>query len=323
MAKKGSKNLTNHDNNISKKINLNESIINFLKGLFMGFSDIIPGVSGGTIALITGVYSRFMKALKNINLFWIIPFLLSFKNKKNQEIAKKEFFRMDPYFMIPLGVGIIFAILIGSMIIPYLMDNYTIYTYSFFFGLILASAIYLICKNIIYKQENKNNMNYLSIIFLLIGISVGFFITGLEEIFSNNNLLMLLIAGFFAVFAMLLPGISGSFLLLILGQYKYILNALHNFWNYYLDLVVFIFGMVMGLIIGSRIIFALLKKYYNITLFFLIGLMLGALRLPFNEISFNSLDIVQLFFVFLVLISAMLFVFIINIFEFKKNKIKS
>ncbi len=274
----------------------------------MGFCDIIPGISGGTIALITGIYERFMAALKNLNILWIIPFLFYFKNKKNKAIFKKEFFRMDPFFLITLAFGIFFAILIGSKIIPYFLDNYTAYIYCFFFGLIFTSSIYLIFKN---------KFNFKSLFFLMFGILIGFLITGINELQTNNNLYILFIAGFFAVFAMLLPGVSGSFLLLIFGQYNYMLNALNNFLDYLIDIFIFILGMAMGLIFGSKFIALLLKNFYNYTLFFLIGLMVGSLRLPFIKISTNFIGIFQipLFIIFGIIGS----IFIFMLFYFEKK----
>ncbi|MFP4403742.1 MAG: DUF368 domain-containing protein [Candidatus Woesearchaeota archaeon] len=289
-------------------LSFKESFLIFLKGLFMGFCDIIPGISGGTIALITGIYERFMAALKNLNILWIIPFLFYFKNKKNKAIFKKEFFRMDPFFLITLAFGIFFAILIGSKIIPYFLDNYTAYIYCFFFGLIFTSSIYLIFKN---------KFNFKSLFFLMFGILIGFLITGINELQTNNNLYILFIAGFFAVFAMLLPGVSGSFLLLIFGQYNYMLNALNNFLDYLIDIFIFILGMAMGLIFGSKFIALLLKNFYNYTLFFLIGLMVGSLRLPFIKISTNFIGIFQipLFIIFGIIGS----IFIFMLFYFEKK----
>jgi putative membrane protein len=283
----------------------------FLKGLIMGFCDIIPGISGGTIALITGIYEKFMNSLKNINFFWVVPFLFSFKNKSQKIIAKKEFMRMNPQFLFSIGMGIGIAIIIGSFIIPKLIDNYTSYTYSFFLSLIASSAIVLLIKN---------KISLYSSLFLFLGFIFGFFVTGLKSIYLLNNPFILFISGFLAISAMLLPGISGSFLLLILGQYKFILEALHNFWNYSIELIFFSFGLITGLLISSRIISSLLKYYYSYTLFFLIGLMLGALRLPITEISFETLSNIDLIISSLIIFFSSLIIFLLYYFESSLKK---
>jgi putative membrane protein len=261
-------------------------ILLYCKGLFMGFSDIIPGVSGGTIALIVGIYERFIKALKNINLLFIIPFLsfIRFRRKKDLHVAGQEFMRMDPWFMCVLGIGIISGILSGAFVINYLLKNYPAYTYSFFFGLIFAS-IYLVYRRKVSRIES------VPLIFGIFGFIFGLIITGLTQITANHSLIVLFLSGVVAISAMLLPGISGSFILVILGQYRYITGMLHNVFDNLLEIAVFVIGIGIGLISFSRVVTYLFRRYHNATIFFLIGLMAGSLRIIITNILYvNELN---------------------------------
>ncbi|MBN2880787.1 DUF368 domain-containing protein [Candidatus Woesearchaeota archaeon] len=251
----------------------------FLKGLAMGVADIIPGVSGGTLALILGIYERFISALKNINGLFIIDYFKYIQTKKKKYFleSKKNFLRMDPAFLLVLASGIFISLLAGSYFMPYLMKNFPSFTFSFFFGLIFASAIKLLLKNV--KQFKLGNF-----ISLIIGFFIGFSITGLSSILSSHSSVVIFLSGVLAISAMLLPGISGSFVLLILGQYDYILSLVHNLSTGFFKLVLFLIGIFTGLVGFSRVVTFLFKRYPNRTLFSLIGLMLGSLRLIIMKI---------------------------------------
>lgn len=245
-----------------------ESLKIFLKGLVMGGADVIPGVSGGTMALITGIYERLINGIKGLTDF-VKPL-----SKGNFKQAAKEIRKIDFALFIPLGAGIAIAFLIGSFIIPWLMDNYPAYIYAFFFGLILASI------KIVHKQINHaKKIDWLS---GLIGFLFAFWIVGLEALKTTPSHLFIFLCGIIAITAMLLPGISGSFMLLMLGQYKFMLEALKGIKIGYL--LSFLIGAIISLIAFSRVLAYLLKKHHSKTMTFLVGLMLGALRLPFENI---------------------------------------
>ncbi len=248
----------------------------FLKGISMGLADIVPGVSGGTIALIEGIYERLIYAIKSIDLRFIIYILRTPFNKKYWKKAKQTFLKIDLKFLIPLAIGIVTAFIAASKIIPYLLNHYPAQIYSFFFSLILISA------SIVYKRVKKINLK--TLIPGLIGFSFAFIFIGLENFLLGHSLPIIFITGFLAICAMILPGISGSFIVLFLGQYKFMLNALSSVRTSWMEVGTFLLGALVSLFSFSRLLYYLLEKYYSHTLFFLAGLMVGALRLPFEKV---------------------------------------
>lgn len=253
--------------------NIKEAIIIFLKGLFMGSADIVPGVSGGTIALITGIYERLVHAISSINFTFIKPLLkLDFNGFK-----EKLFEEIDFELFIPLILGIGIAVLTLARVISYLLEEQTAYTFSFFLGLILASAY------ILYTQLKEKNIKI--IIITIIGIILSYIFVGLNPIAANHSLPVIFISGLIAICAMILPGISGSFLLLLLGQYQHMLNSLNAF--NFAEIITFIIGAVIGILGFSKILNYLLENHESITMAFLIGIMIGTLRLPVNMIATN------------------------------------
>ena len=251
--------------------NLKEIILIFLKGLFMGSADIVPGVSGGTIALITGIYERLISAISSIRFSFLKPLLkgnfTDFKEKLIEEI--------DFELFIPLILGIGIAFISLAKVISYLLDTQTAYTFSFFLGLILASAYILYTK--------LENFNIKLIIISVIGIILSYIFVGLNPIATNHSLVVIFISGLIAICAMILPGISGSFLLLLLGQYQYMLNALNS--RNLIDILVFGIGAVIGILGFSKLLNYLLERYESATMAFLIGIMVGTLRLPVMKIT--------------------------------------
>ena len=230
-------------------LDLKEIILIFLKGLFMGSADIVPGVSGGTIALITGIYERLISAISSIRFSFLKPLL-----KANfSEFKEKLIEEIDFELFIPLILGIGIAFITLAKVISYLLDTQTAYTFSFFLGLILASAYILYTK--------LENFNIKLIVISLIGIILSYIFVGLNPIAANHSLIVIFISGLIAICAMILPGISGSFLLLLLGQYQYMLNGFSKLLNY------------------------LLERYESATMAFLIGIMVGTLRLPVMKIT--------------------------------------
>lgn len=237
----------------------------------MGGADIIPGVSGGTMALITGIYTRLINGIKGFNLRFLVPLL-----KGRIKIAKEELLKIDFGLFIPLGIGIVVAFGIGSLIIPYLLDNYPAYIYAFFFGLIFASI------KLVYRHANSSKLT--DWIAAAVGFLIAFLIVGLDVLKTTPSYLFIFACGMIAIAAMLLPGISGSFTLLMLGQYKFMLEALRDFKIRYI--VLFLAGIIISMVICSRILAYLLKRYHAKTMCFLVGLMIGALRLPFENIVY-------------------------------------
>lgn len=251
-------------------VNSNNILAIFLRGLLMGVSDIMPGISGGTIALITGIYDRLIGSISNIKLMFLKPLLKGDLNGFKEQILEE----VDFEFFIPLGCGIALAMIIMAGIITFLLNNYGGFTYSFFAGLILASIV------ILYKQLDAFNIK--AILITVIFAILGYIFVGLNPIQAAHSLPILFISGFIAICAMLLPGISGSSLLLLLGQYEYMINALHKF--AISDIIVFIVGAGLGFMGMSRVIKYLLEHHKQETVAALIGIMLGSLRVPMTQI---------------------------------------
>jgi len=276
-----------------------ETLIIFLKGLFMGIADIIPGVSGGTIALITGIYMRLVHAISGINLRFISRLV-----KGDFEGAKKSIGDIDFQLFIPLLTGIGLAIFLMSNLLDYLLQNFEASTYAFFFGLILASAVLL------YKKIEGLSVKIM--IFSIAGFLAGFFLAGLATLQIGHSLPVIFLSGMIAICAMILPGISGAFILLFLGMYDYMISVLKNL--QFLEIFVFILGALIGILAFSRVLNYILRKYESITIYFLIGLMLGALRLLYDNIASTMDSIVH------VVISGLLgFLIIIILIKFKKR----
>ena len=256
------------------------SFIIFLKGMLMGISDIIPGVSGGTIALIVGIYERLIKGIKEINIKFLFS-LFQYAAKRSDKYlqkAQKEFLSMDFALFIPLGIGILIAFGIGSLIIPYLLDYYPAYIFALFFGLILGSV------HMVYKKIEKHKMA--DFVISGIGFILAWMIVGISYMNIDHTYPVIFFSGMIAICAMLLPGVSGSFMLLMLGQYRFMLESLKHL---KIDIAVtFITGAVIGLLGFSRVIAYMLRKFHSQTMAFLVGLMLGALRLPLGNVLFTQ-----------------------------------
>jgi putative membrane protein len=245
--------------NFYKLIDKN-SFYNYLKGMGMGIADIIPGISGGTVALILGIYSDFINSIRSFNLDSISYIInLDFKKLSHQ---------INLPFLIPVILGIITSIISFSFLVSYLLEFYREVIFSFFFGLILFSA-----SKIILNLSPSSKIDFLQI---FLGISFGYAISLIDPIGTGQNYFSIFFSGLIAITAMLLPGISGSYILLILGKYDLIINSLSNF--DYGVILVFSSGAVIGVLLFSRIISMLLSKYFRKTILFLSGLMLGALN---------------------------------------------
>ncbi|MFD2199947.1 DUF368 domain-containing protein [Shivajiella indica] len=239
---------------------LKDFILLFLKGMSMGAADIVPGVSGGSIALITGIYEKLLDSIKSIDKT-ALSFLLRFDGK--------AFWRhINGNFLITVLLGILTSIFTLSKFITYLLDNHPIPIWSFFCGLIIISAV-LILRDI--KRWN------ISVLFsIIIGTLIAYWVTDLPPMSSPEAFWFVFFAGAIAICAMILPGISGSFLLLILGQYERILKAVTD--KDILTLALFALGCIVGLLSFSRLISWLLKNYHALTIGLLSGFMLGSIN---------------------------------------------
>ena len=227
----------------------------------MGIADLIPGISGGTIALITNIYKELIDTIKSFNVN-AIYLLINFE-------LRKFYSSYNLQFLLTLLGGIFSSIFLFVSFILSAYENFPIHVFSLFFGLVIFSSI-----SILFILKKKSKLSFLLFLFFFIGIFIGFFITTLKPISLSNDFFSIFFSGMISICAMILPGLSGSFILLILGKYFYIIEAVKN-----LDipiLLIFASGAVVGLFSFSRIISFFLKKYYDNSLFFLVGLMLGS-----------------------------------------------
>lgn len=237
-------------------------IFTFIKGMAMGAADIVPGVSGGTIAFISGIYDRLLGAINSIK-FSI------FKTLKNKGIAAvwKE---IDATFLIVLFSGILISVKLLSSPILYLIEKKPVMIWSFFFGLVLASIWF------VGKQIKKYDV--INIVLFLIGACFAYWITTIETAVNEDgiSLLFIFISGAIAICAMILPGISGAFILMLLGVYKLVVSSIKS-----LDftiILIFGFGCVVGLLSFSRVLKWLLSNKRAQTLAVLTGFLLGSLN---------------------------------------------
>lgn len=237
-------------------------IILFFKGIALGTANVIPGVSGGTIALITGIFERLIDALKSFDIK-ALKLLFSFKIK---EFCKHT----DFYFLLAVFVGVAVAIVFIAKLFGYLFANYPVYIWSYFFGLIMAS-VYFVGKNIA-------KWNAYVIINLLLGTAIAVVISLLNPLTENTNFFYLILCGVVAVCSMILPGLSGSFIMILLGNYKLVaIDSINNF-----DLNILfpvLIGAVVGLIAFSHFLSWIFKKYRNQTLALLTGFIFGSLSI--------------------------------------------
>jgi len=231
-----------------------------LKGIAMGAADAVPGVSGGTIAFISGIYEELILSISNINLSL-------FKTLK-QDGIKAFWTQANGNFILALLTGIVIGFASFMRLAKYLIEQHPVLIWSFFFGLIVVS-IYFVGKQI-------TKWNASTIVAFTVGAITAYYITSLPLFATNNNPWFLFIAGAIAICAMILPGISGSFILLILGAYKALSNAMDDF--NFKKIAIFAAGAIVGLLSFSRLLKWLFKNYHNTTLALLTGFILGSLN---------------------------------------------
>ena len=266
-----------------------QHLVIFLKGLMMGAADLIPGVSGGTIALITGVYEKLLKSINSIS--WKI--IVEIKTNGVKFVWNK----INGRFLLTLLSGVITSILLFSWLLEWLFKNESIGLWSFFFGILLASFIFLIKIEI-----QKKTISFFS---LLIGIFISYQITKIApSSIQTVSLWYIFISGFFGITAMILPGISGAYILLLMGVYQIILSNIRKaqqlIFNFneevFLDVAqvlgIFFLGIILGIKFFTKLLTFLLDNYRNYVMSFLIGLMIGSLNKIWpwqNAINENNL----------------------------------
>ena len=232
-----------------------------LKGVAMGAADVVPGVSGGTIAFISGIYEELLESISSISLETIKVLRTS-----GLKAAWKQ---INGNFLVSLFLGIAISVASLAKIISWLLENEPVLLWSFFFGLVLASIFY------IGKQITK--WNVLTIVVLLIGALLAYWITTLEPLVTeNSSSLFLFIAGAMAICAMILPGISGAFILVLLGAYRPVLEAVHS--RDIKTVMIIGAGAIVGLLTFSRLLKWFFNKFRNLTLAILTGFVMGSLN---------------------------------------------
>ncbi len=251
-----------------EKRSVKDYAVLLLKGIGMGAADVVPGVSGGTIAFIVGIYDELIDSIKSINMH-------SLKLLFTGKIA--AFWKaINANFLLSLLFGIAISILSLAKLITYLLVNEPVLVWAFFFGLVLASTWFV--------SKDIKEWNWKTILGFIAGAVVAYYITIATPAETSTNLFFIFLCGAIAICAMILPGISGSFILVLLGKYFYIMEAVNKL--DFIVLGVFAFGALLGITSFSRVLSYALKHFRNITLSVLTGFMLGSLNKvwPWKEV---------------------------------------
>ncbi len=257
---------------------VSEYLLILVRGFLMGACDIIPGVSGGTIALLTGIYERLVTAIGNIRPDVLLK---TFFTDRKAFVAELKY--MDFFFLVILVSGIVIAAVTVSKIISMLLESYTAFTYSFFFGIILASAVLILLE--IGSVESRGNK--IAVVgSALVGLVIGYLVGGFEPAMLGHTLPVLFLTGMVAFCAMILPGISGAYITLICNQYEYLLNCIHTM--NMVPLVVFSAGGILGILGFTKLLKFLLSRYHAAMLAMLTGLMIGTSRLLIGKVELSG-----------------------------------
>ncbi|HPW65688.1 MAG TPA: DUF368 domain-containing protein [Salinivirgaceae bacterium] len=254
---------------------MREYFLGFIKGIGMGAANVIPGVSGGTIAFITGIFERLVNALKSFNLTAIKLFFTG-KFKKFAE-------HTDLYFLISVFLGVGISIITFAKLLQYLFEHYEVMVWAYFFGLILASVYYV--------GKTISKWTWSVITLFILGFVIAFAFTMLTPARETNTVPYNLFAGAIAACAMILPGLSGSFVLLLLGNYQLIMiESVSNF--DFTVLIPVVIGAVLGLIAFSYFLSWVFAKYKDQTISLLTGFILGSLAIiwPWKKVISTYTD---------------------------------
>ena len=299
----------------------------FLHGIVMGSINKLPGISGGLYSLIIGFYNHLIQSIKSINY-------------KNLTVLKKsglkQFMKnINGYFLLFISFGMIMSYFSTSKILDYFLIQNELYVWSVFFGLIIGS-VYILVKRL--RTTDLKKLSY-----LFFGFLFGIFISFSEPLYENRNLLFVFFCGFISICGITIPGLSGSFLLILLGNYKLLLvDSVNNFYNLILNLfntgnkllveyeminilIVFFIGSVLGLIILSKFLTYITKKFPNQLDHLIIGFVLGTLYIvwPWNQIK-NNMDQTEMTssinsVAFILILIGLILTIIINNYVDKKN----
>jgi putative membrane protein len=237
-------------------------ISNILKGALMGAANVIPGVSGGTMALLTGIFEKLINTIKSFDVK-AIKLACTFK-------FKELFKHIDIKFLAAIGIGVLGSILTFARLLEYLFENHALYVWSFFFGLILAS-VYFVSKKISRASTSV-------IMLYILGTAIAAGIAFLEPAEQNPSLLYLMLCGAIAMCSMILPGLSGSYVLLLMGNYELVMIKAVNTFDRGILIPVGI-GAVAGLAAFSRLLSWIFKKYHDQTIALLSGFIFGSLAI--------------------------------------------
>ena len=230
-----------------------------IKGIAMGAADVVPGVSGGTIAFMTGIYEKLISSIKSIDH---IAFGLLLKGN-----IKLFWEKINGSFLISVFGGVMISILSLARLMEYLLVNHPIPLWSFFFGLIIASSFFIL--------KHIEKWNLATFISLIAGIAIAVWISIVSPAQTTEALWFVFLSGMVAICAMILPGISGSFILLLMGKYAFMMTAIKDF--DFVVILVFVAGAAIGIISFSHFLSWLLKRFYSFTIAILSGFMAGSL----------------------------------------------
>ncbi|NCD20207.1 MAG: DUF368 domain-containing protein [Actinobacteria bacterium] len=250
------------------------------KGLGMGLAEVVPGVSGGTIAFITGIYEKLIRTLRN------------FDSTALRMVAKGRFREVadhiDLWFIVSLMVGMMTGLVVGVFGITFLIENHPLSVWAFFFALILASSIMV--------GRDVSRFTWVTVLLVVIGAAAALLITSLEPSGQRTSLGFVLVSGILAISALMLPGLSGSFVLLLLGMYSYIIPAMRDLLTGDLGalpiILMFAVGAGIGVFTMSRILHWGYERYRDHVLAVLTGIMLGSLNKiwPWQEVLLTEID---------------------------------
>jgi putative membrane protein len=246
----------------------------FITGFTMGTADLVPGVSGGTIAFLAGIYEQLLQSIKTVT-GEVLRLVL-------QRRIRDAVARVPWGFLLPLGLGIGTAVLALAGVLSYLLDEHPVLIWSFFLGLVLASVV-VVSKRVMWWQTR-------TIAAFVFAMILGFFIVGMVPVETPNNPFYMFLSGAVAICAMILPGISGSFILLLIGKYQQVLDAVND--RDVVTLGIFMVGAAVGIAAFSRLLSWLFWRYHDTAIAILAGLMLGSARKlwPWKETVETRID---------------------------------
>ena len=232
-----------------------------LRGFAMGASDVVPGVSGGTMALILGIYEELIDSIRNLTQPGFLKTVFRFRLREALALSNWQ-------FLAAVGTGILLAVFSLARGLEWVLEHHPVLLWSFFFGLVLASVVIV--------SQRINRLTALLALIMIASAAGVYWLVGLVPAQTPDTWWFVFLSGALAICAMILPGISGAFILVLLGKYEYLLNALNS--GDILPIGLVMAGAVVGLVTFAQLIGWLFKRFHDITISLLTGLMLGSLR---------------------------------------------